>query len=135
LGRIYCSGTKADYAAVHALQDKMKAVPLSAYGKPFTPPPATVNPGVDMKTAVRSQVDALDAASFFKLFAQLLKTNPPTPDDAPMVAKLAKMAREANWLPAPADTFILMMRLYWPKEKPPSILDGSWKVPEVKEVG
>jgi hypothetical protein len=48
LGRIYCSGTKADYAAVHALQDKMKAVPLSAYGKPFTPPPGTVNPAVDM---------------------------------------------------------------------------------------
>jgi len=24
------------------------------------------------------------------------------------------------------------MRLYWPKEKDPSILDGSWKVPGVK---
>ncbi len=300
LGRIYCTGTPADYAEVHALQDKMKAVPLSAYGKPFTAPPGTVDPAVDMKTAVRGQVDALDAASFFKLFAQLLKTNPPTSDDAPMVAKLAKIgivpgkdfdpskldpavmkgltaaprpaqdkimlwmkegiltgdlkltdgwlvttktgiygtdyrqralvtaiglganrpqdaiyptsegpdllkkysgakkyvmhfkkgelppvdgfwsltmydasyffvpnpinrytvsprnklksnpdgsvdlyiqhaspgkASEANWLPAPADTFILMMRLYWPKEKPPSILDGSWKVPQAKEAG
>ena len=28
--------------------------------------------------------------------------------------------------------FILMMRLYWPKEKPPSILDGTWKIPAVK---
>jgi hypothetical protein len=37
------------------------------------------------------------------------------------------------WLPAPADAFILMMRLYWPKEKPPSLLDGTWKIPEVKE--
>jgi len=26
------------------------------------------------------------------------------------------------------------MRLYWPKETAPSILDGSWKVPEVKQV-
>jgi len=25
------------------------------------------------------------------------------------------------------------MRLYWPSEKPPSILDGTWKPPEVKE--
>jgi len=25
------------------------------------------------------------------------------------------------------------MRLYWPKEKPPSILDGRWKVPQVRE--
>src|SRR5713226_6454644 len=28
--------------------------------------------------------------------------------------------KEANWLPAPKDKFILMMRLYWPKEKDPS---------------
>ena len=33
--------------------------------------------------------------------------------------------KESNWLPAPKDKFILMMRLYWPKEKPPSILDGT----------
>ncbi|HQR53513.1 MAG TPA: DUF1214 domain-containing protein [Burkholderiales bacterium] len=41
--------------------------------------------------------------------------------------------RESNWLPAPADAFVLMMRLYWPKETPPSIIDGSWKIPEVRE--
>jgi len=34
---------------------------------------------------------AMDGASYFKLFAELLKTNPPTADDAPMVAKLAKI--------------------------------------------
>ena len=28
----------------------------------------------------------------------------------------------SNWLPAPTANFILMMRLYWPKENPPSIL-------------
>jgi hypothetical protein len=42
--------------------------------------------------------------------------------------------KESNWLPAPADKFILMMRLYWPKETKPSLLDGSWKVPQVEEV-
>ena len=42
--------------------------------------------------------------------------------------------KEANWLPAPKDKFILMLRLYWPKEKPPSIIDGSWKIPPVKQV-
>jgi len=42
--------------------------------------------------------------------------------------------KEANWLPAPSAQFILMMRLYWPTETPPSLLDGTWKVPEVKEV-
>ena len=251
-----------------------------------------------MKTAVRDQVNALDAAAYFKLFAELLKTNPPAADDAPMVAKLAKIGivpgqdfdaskldpavakgmaaapkpaqeaimgwlkagiaagdfklengwafttktglygthylqralvtaiglganrpedavyptstgpdlvkkysgekkyvmrfekgqlppangfwsltmydadyffvdnplnrynvssrskfkpnkdgsievyiqnespgkdKEANWLPAPKEGFVLMLRLYWPKDKAPSILDGSWKIPEVKE--
>src|SRR5262245_17481821 len=40
--------------------------------------------------------------------------------------------KESNWLPAPAGKFILMMRLYWPKVKDPSILDGSWTLPPVK---
>jgi hypothetical protein len=39
--------------------------------------------------------------------------------------------KEANWLPAPEGEFILMMRLYWPKDTPPSILDGSWTPPPV----
>jgi hypothetical protein len=40
--------------------------------------------------------------------------------------------RESNWLPAPRGEFVLMMRLYYPKETAPSILDGSWKVPPVR---
>jgi hypothetical protein len=42
-------------------------------------------------------------------------------------------AKEANWLPAPAGKFVLMLRLYMPSPKAPSILDGSWKIPEVKK--
>ena len=41
---------------------------------------------------------------------------------------------EANWLPAPADRFILMLRMYWPKEQDPSIVNGSWKVPPVTPI-
>jgi hypothetical protein len=91
LGRIYCTGTPADYKAVHALQDQFKVVPLSAYGKSYTPPPGKVDPNIDMKTAVREQVDKLDAGAYFKLLAALMKENPPAPEDAPMVAKLAKI--------------------------------------------
>ena len=298
LGRIYSTGTPQDYKEVHALQDKITAVPLSSWGKPYTPEPGTVDPAIDMKLSVREQVNALDANAYFKLLAELMKTNPPSADDAPMVAKLAKIGivpgqdfdpsklepavakglakapkpaqeqimawlkegiaagdfklengwafstqvgtygthymqralvtaiglganrpqdaiyptstgpdllkkydgskkyvmrfekgqlppvdgfwsltmydkdyffvdnplnrytlsarnklktnpdgsvdlyiqaespgkdKESNWLPAPKDEFILMMRLYWPKEKPPTILDGSWKIPEAKE--
>jgi len=298
LGRIYCTGTPADYQAVHALQDKVTAVPLSAYDKPYVAPPATADSTLDMKEP-RGQVNALDGVAYFKLFAELLKTNPPAAEDAPMLEKLAKIGivpgqdfdaskldpavvkgldaapkpaqdkiqawlkeaivagdskvqngwmffkkvgvygtsyrqramitwyglganrpedavypisegpdllkkynganrymvhfnkgempptngfwsltmydenyffvpnamkrytisardklkangdgsvdiyvqhdspgkdKESNWLPAPSGTFEVMMRIYWPKESPPSLLDGSWKLPEVKQV-
>ena len=91
LGRIYCTGTPEDYKAVHALQDQIGLCPLSSYGKPYTPAPGQVECSVDGKTAVREQLNAMDGASYFKLFAELLKTNPPAAEDAPMVTKLAKI--------------------------------------------
>ena len=39
--------------------------------------------------------------------------------------------KEANWLPAPKGAFLPMLRMYWPKENDPSILNGSWKPPAV----
>jgi hypothetical protein len=39
--------------------------------------------------------------------------------------------RQANWLPAPKGTFIVVMRLYWPKE---DALDGKWKAPALERV-
>ncbi len=42
--------------------------------------------------------------------------------------------KKANWLPAPNGTVYLVMRLYWPKDTPPSILpagEGTWKPPAV----
>jgi hypothetical protein len=294
LGRIYCTGTPEDYAAVHKMQDEISLVPLSAYGKPFTPPPGKVDPNIDMKTPVRDQVNGLSAEAYFDLLAKLMRDNPPAKADAPMVAKLAELGivpgqpfdinklgadtadalesvpkvanekimahfreaggdkngwvfttktgiygtdylqralitaiglganrpqdaiyptseadadgqpysgenkyvmhfdkghlppvngfwsltmynaeyffvdnplnrytlsardklkqnadgsvdlylqagtpgsdTESNWLPAPQGKFILMLRLYWPKETPPSIIDGTWKPPAVKEV-
>jgi hypothetical protein len=292
LGRIYCTGTPKDYAAVHKMQDEITLVPLSSYGKPYTPPAGTVDPAIDMKTPVREQVNALDAAVYFNLMAQLMKDNPPTAEDAPIVASMAKIGlvpgqpfdltklppdaqnalkavpkaafgkiigyfkdsgkqengwnfftktgiygtdyldrafitavglganrpqdavyptsetaadgkpysgankyvmhfdkgqtppvngfwsltmynaeyffvdnplnrytlsarnklkknsdgsvdlyvqnenpgkgKESNWLPAPSDKFVLMLRMYWPKESPPSILDDTWKIPGVE---
>lgn len=45
--------------------------------------------------------------------------------------------KESNWLPAPDGPIYMVMRLYWPKETPPSILppgDGTWQPPGVKRV-
>ena len=43
--------------------------------------------------------------------------------------------KESNWLPAPAGKFVLMLRMYWPSEKNPSIVKGSWSPPPAKKVG
>jgi hypothetical protein len=294
LGRIYCTGTSEDYAAVHKLQDAISVAPLSSYGKPYTPPPGKVDPSIDMKTSVREQVNGLSTAEYFNLLATLMKDNPPAKADGPMLAKLASLGiipgqpfdwgkldpavqqalqdvpkvgfetimahfksagtiengwvfttktglygtdylqralitaiglganrpqdavyptsetdaegrsydgmskyvmhfdkgqmppvdgfwsltmynaeyffvdnplnrytlsarndlkknadgsidlylqhenpgaeKESNWLPAPAGKFIPMLRLYWPKETPPSIIDGTWKIPAVQKV-
>lgn len=40
--------------------------------------------------------------------------------------------KEANWLPAPKGEFIAMLRMYWPKDSDPSILNGTWKPPTVE---
>jgi hypothetical protein len=91
LGRIYCTGTPEDYAAVHALQDQFKLQPLSSWGKDYTPPPGKVDPSIDMKTAVRDQVNNLSATEYFTLLAELLKRNPPAAADAPALKQFERI--------------------------------------------
>ena len=40
-------------------------------------------------------------------------------------------SKEANWLPSPKGQFGLMLRLYWPLETQPSILDETWLPPAI----
>ncbi len=43
--------------------------------------------------------------------------------------------KKANWLPAPDGSIYLVMRLYWPKTEPPSILppgSGTWQPPAIQ---
>jgi hypothetical protein len=91
LGRTYCTGTPADYQAAHAIMDTYALVPLSVYGKPYTPPPGKVDPAIDMKTPVREQVHNLDAKAYFNLLAALMKNNPPSKADGPIVERVAKI--------------------------------------------
>jgi hypothetical protein len=91
LGRIYCSGTTEDYAAVRAMQDQCSAVPLSSYGKTNALPPGQVDPAVDMETPVRVQVNNLGAAAYFNRLALLMKDNPPAPADAPILKQMARL--------------------------------------------
>ncbi|MDR6634627.1 hypothetical protein J2X72_003437 [Phyllobacterium sp. 1468] len=96
LGRIYCSGTPEDYAAVHALQDEFKLVPLSAYGKEYTPPSGKVDSSIDMKTSVRDQVNRLGVVEYFTLLAELMKANPPSDADAPALERFARIGLVAG---------------------------------------
>jgi hypothetical protein len=42
--------------------------------------------------------------------------------------------QDSNWLPAPAGKFQLMLRMYWPDESDPTILNGTWQMPAVRKV-
>ena len=39
--------------------------------------------------------------------------------------------KESNWLPAPKGPFLMVMRLYWPKEE---ALEGKWTAPKLSKV-
>jgi len=88
IGRTQTNGPK-DYPAVHAIQNGYRLVPLSAFGKPYTPPPGAVDPNIDMKAAPVDTLQKMTSASFFDALAQLLKSNPPPASDGPVLAKLA----------------------------------------------
>jgi len=42
--------------------------------------------------------------------------------------------KESNWLPASKTDFLLMLRMYWPKENEPSILNHTWQPPAVQKI-
>lgn len=88
LGRTYSNGTPEDLAIVHKFQDGLKLVPLASWGKTYTPALGKVDKTINMKTPPREQVNALSGQSYFTLLATLMKTNPPTAADAPIVKKM-----------------------------------------------
>ncbi len=60
-----------------------------------------------------------------------LKTNPDGSLTLYAGGKSPGADKESNWLPAPDGTFSLYIRAYWGKE---TILDGSWKPPEIRKL-
>src|SRR3954451_14234098 len=94
LGRTYANGTDADYAAVNALQEQYKLVPLSSFGKPFTfqAPPVDPNPGFSMTDKPQSVILGMSAEDYFNRLARLMGTVAPAgPEDAPMLARMARI--------------------------------------------
>jgi hypothetical protein len=90
IGRTQTNGPD-DYAAVNALQAQYELRPLSAFGKPYTPPPGVVDPAIDMQVGPGEQVAKMDATTFLDRLARLMAANPPAAADAPALARFAKI--------------------------------------------
>jgi hypothetical protein len=94
LGRTYADGTERDFEAVNALQAQYKIVPLSAYGKAYTyqAPAVNPNPGFSMTDKPQAVILGMDTSAYFNMMARLMGgAAPPAPEDAPMLARMAKI--------------------------------------------
>ena len=83
-------------AEVNAFQDQLQAVPLSQWGRPYTPPAGTVDPHIVMDPAPAQQVRAMDASTFWSLFGELWRANPPHTFDYPMLHRMARLGLAAS---------------------------------------
>jgi hypothetical protein len=92
LGRTQTNGA-SDYDNVHAIQRGYLLMPLSQYPDGPRRTPQRAAPARASGTPPQ-QVQMLPAVEFFDLFAELLTSNPPHPDDAPMMAELKKIGIE-----------------------------------------
>jgi hypothetical protein len=89
LGQTQANGPD-DFAAVNALQAEYKLTPLSAWGKPYTPPAnVPVNPNVALTPTPPEQVAAMDGVTFFNRLATSMQDNPPYPEDYRALRRLA----------------------------------------------
>jgi hypothetical protein len=98
-------------------------------------------------------VDAFWSVTMYDGKTQLLIQNPINRYliNSPMLPKMKKnrdgslticiqkdspgASKKSNWLPAPNGPIYLVMRLYWPKTQPPSILppgEGTWQPPGIQ---
>ena len=93
IGRTKTDGP-ADYDAVHEIQAGYKITPLSGWGKPPQPAASAPDPGIDMKTPPKVQVDTMPAAQYFAYAADLLKLHPPHITDDPIVARMRRIGLE-----------------------------------------
>lgn len=107
VGRTQTNG-KADFANVHKMQDGYKFIALSQWGKAAkTPKKVAVNTSWDVKTSPPVQVKNMSAKTFFELFADLLKINPPHEMDWNMVKLLEQIdivpGRDFNFSKLPSE--------------------------------
>jgi hypothetical protein len=89
IGRTQANGP-SDFDAVHRFQDGWRVVPLSSWGKPYTPPTAEVDSTVPAKPPV-DVVAEMTPTAFFTKFCELTKANPPHVNDDPILARMQRL--------------------------------------------
>jgi hypothetical protein len=93
IGRTKTDGP-ADYDAVHKIQAGFKIAPISRLGTTVEPVVGNVDPGIDMKTPPKIQVDTMPAGKFFAYAAEILKSQPPHITDEPILAQMQRIGIE-----------------------------------------
>jgi hypothetical protein len=93
IGRTKTDGP-ADYEAVHKIQAGLKVTPISRFGQAVEPVVGTVDPGVDIKTPPKTQVDTMPAGKFFAYAAEVLKLQRPHITDEPILAQMRRIGIE-----------------------------------------
>lgn len=94
LGRIYADGSEDDYKKVNILQDQLKIVPLSYWGKTyeFKSPPVNLNPGFSMTAKPQDVINDMSISTYFNLMMKLMSNAaPPSPEDEIILARMAKI--------------------------------------------
>jgi hypothetical protein len=93
IGRTKTDGP-GDYEAVHKIQAGYTVTPLSRLGKASEPVTVKIDPGVDMKTPPKIQVDTMPAVKYFTYAAELLKLHPPHDTDQPIISQMKRIGIE-----------------------------------------
>ena len=94
LGQTQANGP-SDFAFVRAIGDQYQLTPLSAWGKPYTPPnDVAVDPEVILNVTPPDQVAKMDAQTFFNRLAMAMKDNPPYAEDKDALEKLKSLGVE-----------------------------------------
>lgn len=92
IGRTKTNGP-SDYKAVSSLQDHYLIVPLSQWtGSSYiTQSRPTFDGTIDMKTPPVEQVLKMDPMEFYRRLGELMRDNPPAPEDAAIVERFIKV--------------------------------------------
>jgi hypothetical protein len=83
--------SKSDLNDAFAIQDGFSLKSLSALGNERSPSAFAPSPGVDIRTPPPVQVERMDAITFFRTLAEVMKKSQPHVDDSGTLPKLARL--------------------------------------------